>query len=193
MRLRYRAGVRLFVAAYPPESACDDLFSQIDSLAVAKAQADGIDVRLARRDTWHVTLAFLGEVADGRAPDAAAALERAAVGPPVTLRLAGGGRFGRDRFTVLWAGVEGDGLDTLTQRIRHELKKAKMSYDERPFHPHLTVARPGDHLDPAVIEADREHLASYRGPSWPVTEIRLMRSHLGPQPTYERLAGWPVG
>jgi 2'-5' RNA ligase len=186
----------LFVAAYPPEYACDDLSAQLDGLAVSKAQADGADIRLARRETWHVTLAFLGEVADGRAPDAAAAVERSAVGPPVTLRLAGGGRFGRDRSTVLWVGVEGDGLGTLTQRVRHELKKAKISYDERPFRPHLTIARPGDQLDPAVIEADREILAAYRGPSWPITEIRLMRSRLGPagtaRPAYERLAGWPL-
>lgn len=192
IRLRYRARVRLFVAAYPPPSACDDLSSRLDGLAVSKAHADGINVRLARRDTWHVTLAFLGEVADDRAPDAAAALERAAVGPPVTLRLAGGGRFGRGASTVLWVGVEGDGLDGLARRVRHELRKTKISYDDRPLRPHLTVARPGDQLDAEAIEADREQLAAYRGPSWPIAEIRLMRSHLGAQPTYDRVAGYPL-
>jgi len=191
--LRYRARVRLFVAAYPPAAACEDLSSRLDGLAVSKAYADGINTRLARRETWHVTLAFLGEVADERAPRAAEALERAAVGPPVTLRLAGGGRFGRGQFTVLWVGVEGDGLDGLARRVRHELRKSKISYDDRPFRPHLTVARPGDKLDRAVIEADRADLAGYEGPSWPVTEIRLMRSTLGPKPVYDRLAGFPLG
>jgi RNA 2',3'-cyclic 3'-phosphodiesterase len=191
--LRYGARVRLFVAAYPPESACDDLSARLDGLAVSKAHAGGVNTRLARRDTWHVTLAFLGEVADDRAPDAAAALERAAVGPPVTLRLAGGGRFGRGQFTVLWVGVRGDGLDGLATRVRHELRKGKLPYDDRPFRPHLTIARPGDKLDRAVIDADRDLLAAYEGPSWPVTEIRLMRSHLGPRPSYDRLAGWPLG
>lgn len=191
--LRYRARVRLFVAAYPPPAACDDLSARIDGLAVAKAHADGVDTRLARRETWHVTLAFLGEVADDRAPSAAEALGRAAVGPPVTLRLAGGGRFGRGRFTVLWVGVEGDGLDGLARRVRHELRKSKISYDDRPFRPHLTVARPGDELDRTVIEADRSDLAAYEGPSWPITEVRLIRSHLGPQPVYERIAGFPLG
>jgi len=193
MRLRYRAGVRLFVAAYPPPAACDDLSSQLDGLAVAKAHAGGINTRLARRETWHVTLAFLGEVADARAPLAADALERAAAGPPVTLRLAGGGRFGRGTSTVLWVGVEGDGLDGLARRVRHELRKTRISYDDRPFRPHLTVARPGDKLDRAVIEDDRSVLAAYAGPSWPVTEVLLMRSHLGPQPVYDRVAGYPLG
>ncbi|MEV6847958.1 RNA 2',3'-cyclic phosphodiesterase [Actinoplanes sp. NPDC051411] len=185
--------MRLFVAAYPPEPACDDLSSRLDTLAVSKAQADGVNTRLAPRDTWHVTLAFLGEIADDRAPLAATALERAAVSPPIILRLAGGGRFGRGRSTVLWVGVEGDGLDGLARRVRHELRKTKISYDDRPFRPHLTVARPGDQLDDEVIEADRSALAAYEGPSWPIAEIRLMRSHLGPQPVYERVAGYPLG
>jgi RNA 2',3'-cyclic 3'-phosphodiesterase len=193
IRLRYGAGVRLFVAAYPPESACDDLSTRLDGLAVSKAYADGVDTHLARRSIWHVTLAFLGEVADARAPLAAEALERAAVGPPVKLRLAGGGQFGRGRSTVLWVGVDGDGLDGLALRVRHELRKAKISYDERPFRPHLTVARPGEQLDPAAVEADRSLLAAYEGPAWPVTEVLLMRSHLGPRPLYDRVAGYPLG
>ena len=185
--------MRLFVAAYPPASACDDLEQRLADLAVSRAAADGVNTRLARRETWHVTLAFLGEVDDGRAPAAATAIERAADGPPLELRLAGGGRFGRGRFTVLWAGVEGDGLDVVSRRVRRELKKAKLPYDDRPYRPHLTLARPGDRLDPEAVEADRALLAAYRGPSWPVTELLLMRSHLGPHPSYDRLGGWPLG
>ena len=191
--LRYRARVRLFVAAYPPAAACDDLSARLDGLAVIKAHAAGVNTRPARRETWHVTLAFLGEVADDRSPRAAEALERAAVGPPVTLRLAGGGRFGRGRFTVLWVGVEGDGLDGLARRVRHELRKSKIAYDDRALRPHLTVARPGDRLDRATIEADQAALAAYEGPPWPISEIRLVRSHLGPQPAYDRVAGFPLG
>jgi 2'-5' RNA ligase len=185
--------VRLFVAAYPPGSACDDLEDRLAGLAVTRAAEGGVNTRLAHRETWHVTLAFLGEVGDERAPGAATAVERAADSPPLKLRLAGGGRFGRGRFTVLWAGVEGDGLDVLSQRVRRELKRARLPYDDRPFRPHLTVARPGDKLDPEAVEADRALLADYRGPSWPVTEIQLVRSHLGPRPSYDRIGGWPLG
>jgi 2'-5' RNA ligase len=181
---------RLFVAAYPPAEACDHLAERLAGLEVARAE---VNTRLSRRENWHVTLAFLGEVPDGRIPDAEAAVSRAAAGPPVSPRLAGGGRFGRGRFTVLWVGVEGDGLDDLARRVRREIKKTRLPYDNRPFRPHLTVARPGDKLDRTVIEADRSSLAGYEGPSWPITEISLMRSHLGPKPTYDRLGGWPLG
>jgi RNA 2',3'-cyclic 3'-phosphodiesterase len=181
----------LFVAAYPPPAACDDLADRLAGLNVSKAV--GVNTRLARRETWHVTLAFLGEVADDKVPSASEALGRAAIGPPISLRLAGGGRFGRGRFTILWVGVEGEGLDDLSRRVRRELRKSRLPYDNRPFRPHLTVARPGDRIDRALVDADRESLAAYRGPEWPIAEIRLMRSHLGPQPTYDRLDGRPLG
>jgi len=38
-----------------------------------------------------------------------------------------------------------------------------------------------------------DRLAGYRGPSWPVTEVRLWQSFLGPVPRYETVATWPVG
>ncbi len=184
--------MRLFVAAYPPATACDDLEQRLSGLAVTRAGASGINTRLARRETWHVTLAFLGDVADEQATDAAEAVQRSAVGPPLKLNLTGGGQFGDGRFTVLWVGVVGDGLDDLARRVRRELQKTRLPYDNRPFRPHLTVARPGDKLDRDAIEADRKLLATYRGPSWPVAEIRLMRSRRGPRPAHERLGGWPL-
>jgi 2'-5' RNA ligase len=176
--------MRLFVAAYPPPVACDHLAGCLAALNVTKAGA-----RLARRETWHVTLAFLGELADERAPAAVAALDRVVADPPV-LRLAGGGRFGRGRFTVLWVGVGGqrEALGQLSRQVRRSLKKDRLPYDDRQFKPHLTIARPGDRVDRAGIEADRQVLAGYAGPEWPVRSIELMRSHLGPKPSYERLA-----
>src|SRR4051812_25529687 len=115
--------MRLFVAAYPPAAACDDLAGRLAGLHVSHAAGRGVNTRLARRETWHVTLAFLGEVEDERAPRAAAALEKAAeawrAAPPV-LRLGGGGRFGRGKFTILWVGVGGDreGLVRLHRQVR---------------------------------------------------------------------------
>ena len=184
------------MAAYPPAEACDDLERQLAGLHVALAASRGVNTRLARRDTWHVTLAFLGEVAEDRGPGAAMAIERAvsawraaAPGPP-QLRLAGGGRFGRGRFTLLWVGVDGDreALAGLSWQVRRELKRDRLPYDDRPFKPHLTIARPGDRLEKAEVEADRAALASYRGPDWPVRSVELVRSHLGPKPWYEQLA-----
>src|SRR5690554_3666775 len=95
-------GVRLFVAIYPPEPALDELAGAVRKLKLGSAAAEGTNVRLTVRPLWHVTVAFLGDVADERAPAAAAALQEGVArwgGAPLELNLAGGGRFGRGRFT----------------------------------------------------------------------------------------------
>ena len=185
--------MRLFVATYPPPPACDDLERRLAGLNVALAAGKGVNTRLARRDTWHITLAFLGEVEDERAADVHTAVGRAVDGRPASpLRLAGGGRFGRGRFTLLWVGVQGDGLDELARSVRRELKRARLPFDDKPFKPHLTVARPGDRLDRAAVDADRAALAEYRGPEWRAGTVELIRSHLGPKPTYDHLGAWPL-
>lgn len=191
--------MRLFVAVYPPPAALDDVLSQAARLRIGAAAASGINVRLAAREMLHLTLAFLGDVDEDRLPDVPAALERAVEGwrrtaRPLRLRLGGGGRFGRDRFTILWVGVRGDVADlrTLHAAVRRELRRARLPYDHRPYRPHLTLARPGDRVDRAAVDADRETLHDYLGPSWPVSEIVLVRSHLGPRPRHEHLAAWPL-
>lgn len=198
--------MRLFAAVYPPPEALDDIAGQVARLHVGAAAASGINVRITARDTLHVTIVFLGEVDDARLPDVTAAFGRAAGtwrrhadafgfrdgdGPP-RIRLAGGGRFGRGRFTVLWAGLAGDVavLRALHAASRRELRRGRLPHDWRPFRPHVTLARPGDRVSPEAVAADREVLDGYFGPSWPVTELVLMRSHLGSRPTYERIAAW---
>lgn len=208
--------MRLFVALYPPPAALDHLDLRLGDLHIGTAAARGLNARLPARETLHVTLAFLGEVDEDRLPDVEAALDRAAAhwraarysgaretsaGDAVpglatvsSVRLGGGGRFGRGRFTVMWVGLTGDvpAVRQLSAAIRRQLRRGRLPYDRRPFRPHLTVARPGDRLDRDALNADRDALDRYLGPPWPVTEMVLVRSHLGPRPTYHRLAGWPL-
>jgi RNA 2',3'-cyclic 3'-phosphodiesterase len=200
--------LRLFVAAYPPPEAIADLAAQVSRLHIGEAAARGINVRLTAQETLHLTLAFLGEVEDDRLPKVTSALDRAAAAwherpagagsaednRPPRVRLGGGGRFGRGRFTLLWIGLVGDvsALRAFNLAIRRELRRARLPFDWKPFRPHLTLARPGDRVPAADVEADRQVLDGYLGPSWPVTEVVLMRSHLGPRPTYDRLAAWPL-
>lgn len=192
--------MRLFVAIYPPSEALDDIVAHTARLRIAEATAAGINVRLAARETMHLTLVFLGDVAEERLPAVETALERAAAdarrdaADPLRLRFAGGGRFGRGRFTVLWAGVDGDlaGLHALHNTVRRELRRARVPSDYRPYRPHLTLARPGDRMSREAVDADRAALHDYLGPTWPVTEIVLVRSQLGPRPQHHRLAAWPI-
>jgi len=179
------------VAAYPPPEALAGFGEAVDALHVGRAAADGINARLAGREQWHVTLVFLGEVAEERRDDVIGAVNRAAdraTGRP-ELSLTGGGTFGRGRFTVLWAGLGGDvaALRALSAAVSAALRKARLPFDRKPFRPHLTVARPGDRLPRETIREDVEALRAYQGPTWTLGEIALVQSHLGPHPTYDRL------
>ncbi|HKD98029.1 MAG TPA: RNA 2',3'-cyclic phosphodiesterase, partial [Micromonosporaceae bacterium] len=123
--------MRLFVAVYPPAEVLDDLESTVRGLGVAKATADGTNTRLISRALWHLTVAFIGEVPDSRVLDATRALDRAAdhlSGVQPRLSFSGGGRFGRGRFTVLWAGLTGDttGLSTVARTVHAELRHGRL-------------------------------------------------------------------
>jgi 2'-5' RNA ligase len=87
---------------------------------------------------------------------------------------------------------EVDSVRRLGTAARRELCRAGLPYDSRPFQPHLTLARPGDRLDRSSLDEDLRTLDGYLGPSWPATELVLVRSHPGPRPTYDRLATWPL-
>ncbi|MGI5147107.1 2'-5' RNA ligase family protein [Plantactinospora sp. CA-294935] len=208
--------MRLFVAVYPPPEALDDIVAQTHRLRIGAAADAGTNVRLTARSSLHVTVAFLGEVPDDRLHTVEEALSRAVElwrHPPVRrrraaagrvepeagrtaprLQLGGGGRFGRGRFTVLWVGLLGevDALRRLAATVRRELRRSRLPFDFRPLRPHLTLARPGDRLDRESLDEDLRTLDGYLGPSWPATELVLVRSHLGPRPTYDRLATWPL-
>jgi 2'-5' RNA ligase len=111
----------------------------------------------------------------------------------MTLRLAGAGRFGSTRRPqVFWAGLDGDvrPVTELARRLAGVARALHLPVEDRPFRAHLTVGRwrPQRPADGALPQ----RLADYRGPDWPVTEVRLLASHLGPSPTYDTLATWPV-
>ena len=113
--------------------------------------------------------------------------------PPLSLQLSGAGRFGsRRRPSVCWAGLSGDvpELTALAARLAGAARSVGLPVEDRPFRAHLTVGRwrPGHPADGGLPA----RLGDYRGPVWPVREVVLWRSHLGPEPRYERVAAWPV-
>ncbi|HLU33045.1 MAG TPA: RNA 2',3'-cyclic phosphodiesterase [Natronosporangium sp.] len=192
--------MRLFVGVYPPAEALDHLAAAVDRLRLGAAAAAGTNVRIVARPLWHVTLAFLGDTPDERAGDAHAAVAagvsrwRSGADAAPRLRLAGGGRFGRRRFTVLWVGLRGDvaGLRALGEAVRRELKRTRLAYDPKPLRPHLTFARPGEKLSAVDLAADLAALDEYEGPGWTVDAVHLVRSQLGPKPVHTSLAAVPL-
>ena len=178
------------MAVDPPEAAWADLEQALAPLREAPGAP-----RWTVTDRWHLTLLFLGAVAEDAVPALSAVVgEAVAATPAMTLRLAGAGRFGSARRPqVFWTGLDGDvePLIDLARRLARAAGTLELPVEDRPFRPHLTVGRwpprrPADGSLP-------EKLAGYRGPSWPVDEVRLVESHLGRRSPYETMAAWPVG
>src|SRR5919109_4914888 len=115
--------MRLFVALRPPDETLDEV-----ETAVAPLREAWPRLRWVRRDLWHLTLAFLGEVDDQVAQHLAERLARAARRhPPQVLSFGGGGAFPRAvRATVVWTGVDGDrrGLGALTDSVAAAARRA---------------------------------------------------------------------
>jgi len=174
--------MRLFVAISLPSEVQSDIHR-----ALKEARQRNGGVRWVRSESYHVTLAFLGEVA----PSGLAALQ-GALGRVVFGRFSA--RLGAPKAVpnvrrpqVLWYGLEGD-FSQLHDSLGKELGQMGFPPDSRPWTPHVTVGRlrkPGAILDwpPPNVEAE-----------WEVTESVLMQSHLRPGegPRYEVLHGIPA-
>jgi 2'-5' RNA ligase len=169
--------MRLFVAAELPQD-------MLDALAETSALLrDAVPGRFVAPDSFHVTLAFLGEVEGARVADAAAAVEEAcAYQPAIRAVLGPFGSFGRRRGRMLWQGfAQGvDELASLAGDVRESLAARGMPFDPTAFVPHVTLIRQADlgsgMLPTPVVE---------RGT---IRTITLFRSDLsGERPRYEAL------
>ncbi len=177
--------MRVFVAVVPPPEALAPLVAAVRPLRAAYPASWVPPERL------HLTLVFLGEVAD---PEPYAAALASAVGDtaPFTLRIAGGGAFPRPaRPRVLWAGVEGDvePLTRLARTARRTARAHRIDVERKPYVPHVTVARvrrPFDGTDAVAA------LSAVESEPWTVREVVLMRSVLGPEPAYDALHRLPL-
>jgi 2'-5' RNA ligase len=179
--------VRLFVALTPPDVVVEELRASTAALRELEP-----DLRWTRPEQWHVTLAFLGEVADEVVDELARRLHRAAARhPPLSLAFGGGGRFGH---RVLWTGVQGDldGLRRLAGSVR-AARRSRLPVEQRPYHPHLTLARSDGAADLLPLV---ERLAPWEGLAWIATWLHLICSRPGAgldgSALHEPIAGWPL-
>ena len=178
--------MRLFVALVPLPAVLDEV-----ATAVERVRDRIPDLRWAARQQWHLTLAFLGEVAPDTVPNLSDRLARAARRhEPMPLAFAGAGRFdGR----VLWLGVRGarQPLSALAGSVGAAARRIGIAVQDRAYRPHLTLARSNEPVDlrPLVDE-----LRGFEGTEWSPAEVELIRSRLGKgPPVYETVGRWPLG
>jgi 2'-5' RNA ligase len=179
----------MFVAAPLPEAVKEHLSGFLEPRQEAGLAHAGL--RWTVPEQWHVTLAFLPEVADRHTDELLERLRRAAARRhPLVLRVAGAGAFPHPGHAkVLWAGLqhggeqaeehEGNDLAGLATGVRAAAAKSGVAVDGGRFRPHLTLARLGR---PADVTRWLGVLELYVGPSWQAREIALIVSHLGQGP-----------
>jgi len=135
----------------------------------------------------HLTLKFLGNIPSKRIPEITQALEKVAGATgPFHLEIAGLGAFPNlKQVRVFWVGIRGevDKLSRLQQSIESALAALGFAEEERPFVPHLTLARVREGASPLERRNFGELVAStVFEDKYPVEveAISLMRSQLTP-------------
>jgi len=182
--------MRMFVAVRPPEEV-------IASLArfVEPRQDVESELRWTRPESWHITLAFLPDVAEAGLERLSERLgDTARAGLSLSLALAGSGSFPNPaKAKLLWVGVTGDtqALPQLAGNVRSAANRAGTQVEGGPYRPHLTLARIGR---PQNVTRWLEIFDLYRSESWRVEDIVLYQSHLGAGPAqYQEIERFRLG
>jgi len=130
--------MRLFVAMDIPE----DVRAALEVLAI-KLRIACRHARWTRIEGLHVTLKFIGETPSEKVAEIEAALATLPSHAPIPLNFRGLGFFPNERRPrVLWAGIEaGPELAALAAEVETALHPLGIPREERPFSPHLTLAR----------------------------------------------------
>ena len=147
---------RRFVAVWPPPAVLD----RVEALH----RPVDLGGRWTRRDQWHVTLRFLGDVPLSDVVDALAGVGEGPVevslGPAVA-------RLGRGVIQVPVDGLAGPADDVVARTA-----SLGRPPEDRPFVGHLTLARLAGKPPPDVL---RQPISA----TWTVSEVAVVASHLG--------------
>jgi len=176
--------IRLFAAVSIPEDIAEGLVRRQQGLPGARWRA---------ADALHVTLRFMGEVAETTAEDIDAALA-VVPGEALTLRLEGVGAFqeGLD-FRAVWAGLApNEALARLAARCESATRRAGLKPEKRAFRPHVTLAYL-KRAEPARVAAWIQRHNLLKSPPFRVTSFGLYSSRLGGEgASYQLEAEYPL-
>lgn len=172
--------MRLFVAIEVPEPVRREMRRRVDAVRDRLPRARWVDL-----ENVHLTLLFLGDTAEAAVPALAAKLREAfARCPPLELRLAGGGTFPPGRpARVAWVGLDApEELAALQADItRAAVESLGFEPEDRPYHPHVTLARCPDPWRREAIDKLRNAFTGNLGPPFVADHGVLFESKLSPK------------
>lgn len=164
------ATARVFFALWPTPEVADRLGD------IAEAAARSFGGRATRRDTIHLTLAFLGNVPEARLPELSKAAASVAV-EPFAINVDQLGFWSHNH--LLWAGCQAasPALEALSGQLRQALARAgfRVGGEGRDFVPHVTLVR---RVPEATAPSERRPLPSIEPFAWRNERFVLVGSTL---------------
>jgi 2'-5' RNA ligase len=184
--------LRLFVAVLLNEATRVSLAATIERL-----RAEAPRVAWVQAENLHLTLKFLGTVADPLVEPVRQALGAAAArAGPFDLTLEGLGAFpGHSRPRVIWAGIASghEAARALAGLVDSALAPLGFPPEGREFSPHVTLGRVREPRRDDVLSRLVSASRSTRFGSVQVRAIALMRSELSPRGArYTEMAAMPL-
>jgi RNA 2',3'-cyclic 3'-phosphodiesterase len=184
--------IRAFLALDPPE----EILREIGRIQGRLQKLIGGEIRWIRPEAIHLTLKFFGDISENDVASIAVVVEKAAVGAaPFTLSIGGAGVFpDQRRPRVLWLGMTGDvpRLLSFQRELEGELGMIGFPEEERPFRPHLTLARIKSPRGLTGLEKALEKGEGYAAGQFTASGIGLIRSELTPRGgIYTKLKWFP--
>jgi 2'-5' RNA ligase len=187
---------RCFLALKTP-SAWDEKLGELQRNLKSKFGSSAF--RWVKPEQIHITLRFFGWITTIEASELTELLPSiCSRHDPFTLTCESLGTFPNShRPRVLWAGLKGD-LDrasALQNDITGATRRLGEPPEDRPFKPHLTLARLKDPNQDHVTDLEDTVRRGFQiDQPWRITEVLLMESHLSPQgSSYETVAKFHLG
>jgi 2'-5' RNA ligase len=170
------------------------ILSRIVSI-LSSLQALGGDLKPVERENIHITLKFLGNLSTPRLAEVKSSLKQLDV-PAFTAEIKGAGAFPNlNHMNVLWVGVnEGwSQVEQIYEQVEKLLSSLGFRRENRPFSPHITIARVRSARKRDEIANFLLHLSEESFGTITVDRVRLKQSILSSSgPKYSTLLEVPT-
>ena len=175
--------MRVFIAVDLPNEIRNELAKLQRNLNAVTDTA-----RWVTPESIHVTLKFIGEIADKRMEEIDAALT-GLTWKSFAITVRGVGFFPGNRSPrVFWAGMEAPTMQNLAEELDSRMERWGFEKEKRKFRPHITLARARDSRIDSTLITGASTYTEHNFGSFTVDRVFLFKSILKPTgAVYERL------
>lgn len=171
-------GLRIFIGIFPPPE-----IQRTIAAIQSTFKVDNSLVRWESQNKFHITVKFLGDIAEKRLDQLQAVLDAAAgTIPPFEITLLSVGCFPSVHSPkIVWIGSPPDDNPDLIQcfgAVEEACAEVGFKKDERAFHPHITLGRVKGNISGNLIKTIEN--TTFEPLKFPCTELLVMKSDLSP-------------